>query len=86
MGKKEKLWKRLQSKPKDFTYAELVLLLSYFGYEEDNVGKTSGSAVRFVHPTTKHILRIHKPHPENTLKMYVIKYVLDELSKEGAVI
>lgn len=85
MSKKDKLLSRLKNKPKDFTYDELVQLLIYFGYKEDNVGKTSGSAVRFISPETKHIIRIHKPHPENTLKMYVIKYVLEELSKEGVI-
>ena len=33
MSKKEKLIDRLMKKPKDFTFDEMVLLLSYFGYE-----------------------------------------------------
>ena len=48
MGQKEKLIKRLKSKPKDFTFAELETLLRYLSYELDNKGRTSGSRVMFV--------------------------------------
>ena len=85
MSKKDKLISRLKLKPKDFTYSELTQILTLFNYTEDNVGKTSGSAVRFINKKTKHIIRIHKPHPENILKMYVINYVIDEFKKEGVI-
>ncbi len=85
MGKKDKLIQRLKSKPKDFTYDELRALLSYLDYTEDNAGKTSGSAVRFIHARTKAVIRVHKPHPEKTLKLYVINAVLAVLTKEGHV-
>ena len=48
MSKKEKLIKRLTSKPKDFTYDELKKLLLYFEFCENNKGKTSGSRVVFM--------------------------------------
>lgn len=83
MSKKEKLIARLKSNPKDFTFDELSALLSYFGYTEDNVGKTSGSAVRFINTKSKHIIRIHKPHPSPILKAYIIKLVIDQLKKVG---
>lgn len=83
MGKKEKAIKRLLSKPKDFTYIELVVLLAYFLYEEDAGGKTSGSAVRFYNAKTGHIIRIHKPHPEPEIKPYALKEVINALRKEG---
>lgn len=83
MGKKEKLIQRLRSMPKDFTYEELRTLLQYLGYEEGNAGKTSGSAVRFVHKQTRHTIRIHKPHPGNILKRYIIDFILESLTKEG---
>jgi hypothetical protein len=83
VGKKEKLIKRFLGKPKDFTYAELVTLLTYFSYREDSAGKTSGSAVRFIHEKTSHIIRIHKPHPDPELKPYVLRLVIGELRKEG---
>ena len=33
MSKKDKLIDKLLKKPKDFTFDEMVSLLSYFGYE-----------------------------------------------------
>jgi len=45
MSKKEKLMARLLSKPKDFTFEELIVLLGCLGYTEVNIGKTSGSRV-----------------------------------------
>ncbi|MCL2578709.1 MAG: type II toxin-antitoxin system HicA family toxin [Oscillospiraceae bacterium] len=83
MSKKDKLAQRLLSKPKDFSYQELIALLLYFSYKEDNVGKTSGSAVRFINEKTGHAIRIHKPHPDSVLKAYVVRTVVYELRKEG---
>ena len=82
MTKDKKLLKRLLSKPKDFTYNELKSLLLSLGYSENNTGKTSGSAIRFI-SKNKHIIRLHKPHPSPLLKSYVIDMVLKELIKEG---
>ena len=81
MGKKEKLIRRFKSMPKDFTYAEAVQLLSYFGFSEDNKGKTSGSRVSFVNGRYNFIL--HKPHPQKELKSYVVKRLKNYLEKEG---
>jgi len=83
MSKKEKLLKRLLSKPKDFTYDELRTLLHLLGYIEDNKGKTSGSRVAFYHADSKDIIRIHKPHPGNELKSYVIETVIEKLKRRG---
>jgi len=49
MSQDEKLIKRLLSKPKDFSYNELQKLLKKMGYIEQQLGKTSGSRVAFVH-------------------------------------
>lgn len=48
MGQKEKLIKKLMSKPKDFTFTEAETLLNYFDYVRSNKGKTSGSRVIFI--------------------------------------
>jgi hypothetical protein len=85
MSKEEKLIVRLSSRPKDFTYEELRRLLKYFGYEESNSGKTSGSRVAFIHTDSKHIIRLHKPHPNNELKQYQIDLILEELSSRGLI-
>ena len=74
---------RFLSKPRGFTYEELRRLLRHFGYEEVRSGKTAGSRVAFVHQTTKHILRLHKPHPNNELKRYQMEQVIDELRSRG---
>lgn len=84
MSKHEKLLKRLQSKPKDFTWNELATLLGGLGYREVAGGKTGGSRRRFVHMTAPAIF-VHKPHPGNVVKQYVIRDVLAVL-KEGNLI
>lgn len=83
MGKQEKLIKRFLSKPKDFTYEELKRLLKGFGYDETQSGKTSGSRVAFVNSETKHVIKLHKPHPVPHLREYQLDYVKDELNKKG---
>jgi hypothetical protein len=82
MGKHEKLISKLKSRTTNFTYQDLKSLLTGFGYNEKQQGKTSGSRVAFVHLRTKHILRLHKPHPANQLKMYQIDLILNELKEQ----
>ena len=72
MTKKDKLKERLLSCPADFTWAELKKLLLSLGYQESNVGKTSGSRVRFVAEKYSPIL-LHKPHPQPVVKKYMLK-------------
>jgi hypothetical protein len=78
MSKNEKLFKRLLSKPKDFTYNELKRLLTGLGYSETQSGKSSGSRVAFINESTHHIIRLHKPHPGNELKQYQIEQLIEE--------
>lgn len=82
MGKKDKLIKRLKSKPKDFTFDEVESLLNYFDYVRCDKGKTSGSRVRFNSEKHKSIL-LHKPHPNNELRQYQIRQLIDLLEQEG---
>jgi hypothetical protein len=81
--KKQKLISRLLSKPKNFTYDELCRVLNSLGYEENQSGKTSGSRVAFIDKSTRHIIRLHKPHPTNELKQYQIQLVVEELKSRG---
>ncbi len=83
MSKFGKLLQRLQKKPKDFSYEELVKLLGGFGYSELKIGKTSGSRVAFMNENTRHIIRLHKPHPLKILKAYQIDLILEELKSKG---
>ena len=83
MSTKEKLIERFLRQPKDFTYNELSRLLIGFGYVEETKGKTSGSRVMFFNKEKEHSIMIHKPHPVNIIKAYVMKYVLQELKTIG---
>lgn len=85
MSKKEKLIARLINRPRDFTYDELETLLAYLGYTELRKGKTSGSRRAFIRETTKHLIRLHKPHPGNILKRYQLDYIIEELRKEALI-
>ena len=67
MGRREKLVARLKSRPKDFTWDELVRLLVGLGYAEATTGKTAGSRRRFTHETAPTIA-LHKPHPGSIAK------------------
>ena len=60
MGTKEKLIERFKSLPANFTFEEMERLLSIFGYEKSNKGKTSGSRVIFKNGDKRPIM-IHKP-------------------------
>ncbi|MGD2033577.1 MAG: type II toxin-antitoxin system HicA family toxin [Bacteroidales bacterium] len=79
MSKFEKLLLKFLSRPKDFTYAELVKVLSGLGYKEQ---QGSGSRVVFVNNELKHNIKLHKPHPGNILKRYQIDLVIDELKSK----
>ena len=80
MSKKEKLIKRLLSRPTDFTFDELTTLMGYLGYEKDNAGKTSGSRVKFKNNTNDALWQ-HRPHPGNILKTYQIKDIIEDLTE-----
>ena len=82
MGSKEKLIERFKRLPNDFTFDEMERLLSIFGYEKSNKGKTSGSRVIY-HNEKKRPIMLHKPHPGNIIKGYAMKQVLDELKEAG---
>ena len=81
MSTKEKLIKRFIRQPKDFTWDELMRIFGIFGFEIDNKGKSSGSRVSFIKDGEAHT--IHKPHPENNLKGYIMKGALSFLIKKG---
>lgn len=83
MSKFDKLKERLKKSPTDFSFDELRTLLTGMGYVELNKGKTSGSRVAFIKEESSHIIRIHKPHPTNTIKGYALQYIVEELKQQG---
>ncbi len=76
MSKREKVIKRLLGMPSDFTYAELKQVLSAYGFQEMTGGKTTGSAVKFVNEKTGKKIYLHKPHPGDIVKKYVLQEVI----------
>ena len=82
MSKNDKLIKRFFSNPKDFTWEELVFFLKIYGYYEKISGKTGGSRRKFIHETKSPII-VHKPHPKNIIKSYIIKEITELFQKEN---
>ena len=79
MSKLEKLEQKFLAKSKNFSYNELRALLNGYGYRELKTGKTSGSRAAFINDQTQHVIRLHKPHPQNILKRYQLDFVEEEL-------
>lgn len=84
MAKIQKLIAKLLSNPADFTWEELLKILSYFGYEELKKGKTGGSRRKFA-DETKSLIILHKPHPGNILKRYQMNLVIAALKERGKI-
>ena len=82
MTQKDKLIKRLKSKPRDFSFEEAEALLRYLGYIKSDKGKTSGSRVMFVHKEYQSIL-MHKPHPRKGLLVAQVEQLIKKLEQEG---
>ena len=86
MGRKNKILRRLLSLPKDFTFDEIIAVLALFDFYEVKTGKTSGSAVRFKNDDFPHEpIIFHKPHPQNIVKVYVLKSVVSCLTRCGLI-
>ena len=80
MTRKDKLLARLFSKPKDFEWSELKALLKGLGFEEL---RGTGSRVKFRHPESGRLISLHRPHPGNIVKQYVLDRVIDVIKERG---
>ena len=80
MSKKDKLLKKFLKVPpkKDLTFEELESLLLSCGYVKLE-GK--GSAVKFFHQEKDNLINLHKPHPGNILKVYLVKQIQSKLKE-----
>lgn len=83
MSKKDKLVEKLLNKPKDFTFDEMVSLLSCFGYKLKQGG--TGSGVKFVKEGSNEVINFHRPHPNGVLKRYILDQVIEKLRKDGMI-
>ena len=79
MNKKDKLIKRFKAQPRDFTFDEVVTLFQGYGFELENKGSTSGSRVKFYNAKDKNSYIMHKPHPSNVIKGYLMRDILNFL-------
>lgn len=80
MNKRVKLLTKLNTAGNTFPWTELAALMAQLGYEQQEM---AGSRVRFYNSTTGHLLRLHRPHPENTIKGGALKAVRQALKQEG---
>lgn len=80
MSKKDKLVNRPLEKPKDFSFDEMVALLSYYDYK---LRQGSGSGVKFIKEESGEVINFHRPHPNGILKRYVLDQVIEKLKKDG---
>ena len=81
MNKKEKLIKRFRTLPKDFTFEEVEALFNGCGFILENKGATSGSRVKFYNEKDQNSYIMHKPHPSNIIKGYMMRDILNYLLK-----
>ena len=80
MSKKNKLLKKFLETPpkKDLTFPELESLLISCGYIKI---EGSGSAVKFYNKQKDNLINLHKPHPGNILKVYLVKQIQIKLNE-----
>jgi len=84
LSRRKKIIDRFLSRPSDFTWQELVNLLTGFGYKLAKAGKTGGSRVKFMHETLPPVI-LHKPHPTPVLKKYQLEQIEETLRAEGLI-
>lgn len=83
MNKKDKLVKRFRTLPKDFTFEEVESLFQGYGFELANKGATSGSRIKFFNAEDQNAYIMHKPHPSNIIKGYIMRDILNFLIKNN---
>lgn len=76
MSKQDKLLDKLRQCGNTFDWQDLVTILAKLGYEKQEM---AGSRVRFFNSVNDHIIRLHKPHPENYIKGGALKSVKEQL-------
>lgn len=86
MSRKQKLVERLLKipPPRDFTWDEATTLMNACGYELLNA-RGGGSGRMFVNRSTKSKIRLHEPHPQNTLLPYMVRELIEGLRSTGAI-
>jgi hypothetical protein len=80
MSKKDKLLTKFLENPprKDLTFKELTTLLLSLDFEKI---EGSGSAVKFYNKEKDLLINLHKPHPSDILKVYLVKQIQNKLKE-----
>lgn len=76
MSKLEKLIEKMHNHQATWTWDELVRLLT-----EQIEG--AGSRVKFDNGNVEDLINLHKPHPGNEVRAYVIRQVREKLQNGG---
>lgn len=85
MSRREKLLERLMSRPDDFTSDELETVMLQCGCRKSSRGKTSGSAIAYIHVKSGRVFKAHSPHPAKVLKHYQVAAVIEFLQSVGEI-
>lgn len=86
MTRAQKLRKRILAKPTpaDVTSAELAIFFKQLGLEEIQLGKTSGSRIKFANPRDRsQQIRLHKSHGSSPIDRGALQDVIKKLKKMG---
>lgn len=80
MSRKDKLIKKFLQNParKDLTFKELNSLLISLNFKKI---EGAGSAVKFYNEEKDLLINLHKPHPSDILKVYIIKQIQIKLKE-----
>lgn len=80
MSRKDKLLKKFLHTPikKDLAFSELETLLEAYGYVKL---EGNGSAVKFFNKEKNSLINLHKPHPSDILKIYLVKQIQEKLKE-----
>ncbi len=80
MSKKDKLLKKFLEIPpkKNLTFNDLETLLISCKFSKID---GAGSAVKFYNEEKDLLINLHKPHPSNILKVYIIKQIQIKLKE-----
>jgi hypothetical protein len=80
MSRRDKAVARLMALPKDYTWEEAVALLKSLDFD---VYTNDGSRVKFFRERDQAVISLHKPHPRNTMKSYMVTMIRDKLREWG---
>ena len=82
MGKQNKLKNKLLDHHRSFTWQELSSLLKILGYQEI---QGNGSRVKFDNGNPDDLINLHRPHPGNEMKRYVVRQIIEKLKQANLI-